>query len=754
LFIGAIDTVSKDKKILKSVEDVRRGGSAEFCSVSDFKVFYGSPFAYWAPSSILSIIASSKPAESVGVIARQGLATCDNFRFLRLAHEVSEGSEWVPLTKGGEYQPFWAEVPLRVNWRCNGHEVKAFIESQHGQWSRVIQSTNLYGKPGTTYSERTASSLSLRVLPRGSIFDKVGPFVGAIDEAQSVRASLVLIGLSYSTPYRFLVETAVGLRDGTTSGSAARHYLPSMVQRLPWPKLSDEQMDTVENETRAAIETSRALAATAYNSLYWHEPDDWSQIESIESLAETYKLRWCEAHRRIYMAAQELEKLGKVAVGVTDDASYQALEAVAGRCPFNYSNQINSSPEDVCALVETPPDQLISKLGELGDSHSAIVKKGYWGDRAIELVSHLLRVHPMAILNCYSGCNVSSQWLEKTGWNVIMISLGFAFGHVQRELFFQDSKSALPIDLFSKPEVASRIRFQGAQGILVDDDGHEDDLIHRISEIVFHYFGSDGVNELTRVLDQQSGGRSLRALISDNLFERHIADFSDYRRKAPIYWQIATQSARYSVWLYIHAFSKDTFFRILNDYAAPKLAHEERRLESLSGELRDNATASQRRELTVQQGFVQELRAFIDEIKIVASLWNPHLDDGVIINFAPLWRLVPQNKSWQKELKSTWDGLCEGKYDWAHLAMHLWPERVVPKCATDRSLAISHGLEEVFWCVDSDGKSIPNKTPTKPLDQLIRERASPAVKGALLNLLNAPAVGGAKKSAKRGKSNG
>jgi hypothetical protein len=94
---------------------------------------------------------------------------------------------------------------------------------------------------------------------------------------------------------------------------------------------------------------------------------------------------------------------------------------------------------------------------------------------------------------------------------------------------------------------------------------------------------------------------------------------------------------------------------------------------------------------------VEELRAFLDEVKRVAPLWNPNLDDGVIINFAPLWRLVPQNKAWQKELKSTWDALCEGKYDWAHLAMHLWPERVVPKCAKDRSLAIAHGLEDVFW---------------------------------------------------------
>ena len=32
------------------------------------------------------------------------------------------------------------------------------------------------------------------------------------------------------------------------------------------------------------------------------------------------------------------------------------------------------------------------------------------------------------------------------------------------------------------------------------------------------------------------------------------------------------------------------------------------------------------------------LRVFLDEVKRVAPLWDPNLDDGVLINFAPLWR--------------------------------------------------------------------------------------------------------------------
>ena len=129
---------------------------------------------------------------------------------------------------------------------------------------------------------------------------------------------------------------------------------------------------------------------------------------------------------------------------------------------------------------------------------------------------------------------------------------------------------------------------------------------------------------------------------------------------------------------------------------------------------------------------------FADEVRRVAPLWNPDLDDGIVLVEAPLWRLVP-HKPWAKELKSRWDDLAAGKYDWAHLAMHLWPERVVPKCATDRSLAIAHGLEDVFWVEGADGKWAKRARPTRSVEELVAERTCPAVKAALADLLAAPA---------------
>jgi hypothetical protein len=275
--------------------------------------------------------------------------------------------------------------------------------------------------------------------------------------------------------------------------------------------------------------------------------------------------------------------------------------------------------------------------------------------------------------------------------------------------------------------------------ILVDDEGHADDLAGRTLAVAEHV--------------KVDVSENFRAWLAKEFFPLHIKMYSKSRRKAPIYWQLATPSAGYSVWLYIQAFSKDTLFRVQNDYVAPKLAHEERRLEALASELRDGAPAAQRKALAAQQTLVEELRAFLDEVKRVAPLWRPNLDDGVIINFAPLWRLVPHHKPWQKELKATWDELCDAKYDWAHLAMHLWPERVVPKCATDRSLAISHGLVDVFWVEGSNGKWTARKTPTRPVEELMGERESSAVMAALKSLLEAPAATGSAKKTKKGKAN-
>lgn len=279
--------------------------------------------------------------------------------------------------------------------------------------------------------------------------------------------------------------------------------------------------------------------------------------------------------------------------------------------------------------------------------------------------------------------------------------------------------------------------FLPVDGVLTDDPGHPDDLTkHLIS--VYERLGRPSPE-----------ADELRQILAHEFFPNHIKTYSKSGRKAPIYWQLSTPSASYSVWLYAQALTNDVLFRVQADYLAPKLAHEERQLSSITLSAGSNPSAKQRKRIATQETFIEEIRSFLEEIKKVAPLWKPSLDDGIILTMAPLWRLIPQNKPWQKEVKNKWDELVAGKYDWAHIAMHLWPERVVPKCAIDPSLAIAHGLLDVFWTEDINGKLILRQNHSRPIDQLVNERTSISVKAALKELMATSAQHSIKIKARR-----
>jgi hypothetical protein len=275
-------------------------------------------------------------------------------------------------------------------------------------------------------------------------------------------------------------------------------------------------------------------------------------------------------------------------------------------------------------------------------------------------------------------------------------------------------------------------------GVLVDDVGSASDLLSRLESaftVVFRDVGGEGLQALFDLA--QPGIFDLRSWIRSRLFDIHIAEYSS-GRAAPIYWRIGTPSGSYSVWLYLHRMGPDTLHAVLRDHVEPKLRYEEERWHRLSADAGALPSTSQRKELAAQETFVEELRAFRDEMLRVAPLWKPVLDDGVVINASFLHRLFLHTKSWAKECEGHWEKLKAGEYDWAHLAMRLWPERVVAKCAVDRSLAIAHGVEDVFWVEGEDGKWLSRELDEATFERLVSERTSAAVKAALREMSAAP----------------
>ncbi|MCY1190870.1 hypothetical protein D9M72_20930 [compost metagenome] len=217
-------------------------------------------------------------------------------------------------------------------------------------------------------------------------------------------------------------------------------------------------------------------------------------------------------------------------------------------------------------------------------------------------------------------------------------------------------------------------------GILVDDLGHPCDLA-RLIEQVLETVDAPVTEDVRRWLQK-------------DFFAFHLKRYSKSRRKAPIYWPLTTASGSYTLWLYYPSLGDQTLFTAVNDFVDPKLEDVRKELQALRDKGASRSKEDEKR-LEALASLEHELADLRDSLLEIAPNYRPHHDDGVQISAAPLWKLF-RHKPWQKVLKDTWAKLEKGDYDWAHLAMNYWPERVREKCVTDKSLAIAHGLEHLY----------------------------------------------------------
>jgi len=91
-----------------------------------FDAVPGKPFAYWVSEEVRQTFERLPAFECEGRTARQGLATAEDFRFVRTWWE-EPGDGWHGFAKGGSFSPFYADVYLMAYWNTDGSEIKAGI---------------------------------------------------------------------------------------------------------------------------------------------------------------------------------------------------------------------------------------------------------------------------------------------------------------------------------------------------------------------------------------------------------------------------------------------------------------------------------------------------------------------------------------------------------------------------------------------------------------------------------------------------
>jgi hypothetical protein len=222
MFVRALRGEAQDVKV-----DVAR---------RDFGTIGGSPLAYRRVGLVSHVFREAPSLDpSLGSV-KQGLATSEDPRWVRLFWEVpgkSIGSQchWAPFAKGGGFSRFYSDVYLVVFWAKNGRALKDYVIQKEGSESKRIYSQEWYFKPGLTWPRRTQRGFNLRVLPEGCIFADKGPAIFP----KNAEDTWYLLGLASSSPAEYLLKGLMSF------GS----WEVGVIKRLPVPEPNPAQRESI-----------------------------------------------------------------------------------------------------------------------------------------------------------------------------------------------------------------------------------------------------------------------------------------------------------------------------------------------------------------------------------------------------------------------------------------------------------------------------------------------------------------------------
>ena len=713
-----------------------------------FRQIPNAPFAYWVSERIRRIFTELPAFEDEGRTVKVGLQTSDDFRFVRTSWETPTHSKkatnrtWFPFAKGGSYSPFYADVFLEVNWGLEGAEIRLYGDPDGIKPSSRPQNTNFYLRPGLTWPRRTQSGLALRAMRAGCVFADKGPAVFV--EGDNREQLRVLLALSTSQPFRALVEIQMAF------GS----YEVGVIQRTALPGRSDPRLSqlafqawSAKRQPDTANLTSHAFVAPALkrgNESLAEDLADWSALME-------------DSRAKVAAAQAEIDDIAFALYGIEEE-DRTAIEALlANGSPAENEDAGNEEEEpDALTTANANGPQLVSSLLDytLGTTLGRWDIRYATGERQPpELPDPFdpLPVCPPGMLQGEDGLPLSEAEFRK--WHQRSEDVPSS---KQRSEGVPPSSGSLNSE--NEGETPSSLRFTNEggtpslrsypldivwSGILVDDEKHPDDIVTRVHEALRVIWGDGGGSDQGSVTSDQQEDPDHRPPTTDHsnesehrplatansieveaceilevkslreyfrkpnkFFASHLARYSKSRRKAPIYWPLSTESGDFTLWLYYHRLDDQTLLRCVN-----RIEQKEERVTAERDALanREGRSTQEDTQLQALNTELAELRSFKNSLEAIAKFWKPDLNDGVQITAAPLWEHF-RDTQWRKALRTTWQALERGDYDWAHLAHSIWPERVVPKCAQDRSLAIAHGHESRLWHEVEKGTGKNKKT--------------------------------------------
>jgi hypothetical protein len=525
------------------------------------------------------------------------------------------------------------------------------------------------------------------VLPSQSLFSPKGP--GIFDEGSSNPWGL--LGWLSSSVVGFYLELLVGGGDSSAAGTAARDFSPTLVEMMPVPQSFRTILDQIAPITHQMHDK---LAPFRHDEISWR----FAGIKPIgNSLLDCARLRFTAYEVAVLETVKlfrQLDELVSHGYALSEEER-KDVSVYLGR-PYPVKEEMSS---DQVQMVERTFSEDTNSIEGSDDEESddiqsrAIKKLCFIADPRYESLSVRIGVSPDAIGRCRRELGL---WPRNGTIQEARNLLSFAVGAIvgRWDVRIVDGLTAAPcLDVFGASPQCPPAMLQDEtgspaksapegyplrvvwDGIIVDDAEHDDDILRRVRDSL-EVIWKDRADAIEKEACDILGVKDLRDYFrkpgKGGFWDDHVSRYTKSRRKAPIYWLFQSAKRNYALWLYYHTFDKDRLFKALVNYVEPKIRMETSRLETFRSQhaaAGESGKEAKRlaKELEWQEEFLSELRDFEGKLRRAANLHlEPDLNDGVVLNIAPLHELVP----W-KEAEEYWGELFAGKYEWSSIGKQL-----------------------------------------------------------------------------------
>ena len=628
------------RRSLDRGEDLLRAVSNElfdrtFIANADaFRAIPGKPFCYWLPPMYLDLLShgphldrsrlsegDTTPLAKVAV----GASTTDDERFVRCHWEVLPAdlgpSGWTRFAHAMGFCRFYAPTYAVLKWYGDGKEMLSIVDA-NGNVKARLRCFEHFFKSGL-----------------------VSPYISELG-----------LGCSFLARDHILSNSCRAYFDISSNSANLLAYLnSSVVDMLIWALTPDRKHEAgiiAALPIPESVGTDKELGELGRHG--------WELARQIQSQEETDP----------YFVRPALDE------GSTDNA-INGLLAIHDKIDSQVARHFGMSSTQIAALLSLSGAKHFVGKGAVLDEDGEEVPGDEQSDN--EGKAKL------------TEAQVRSQ--GATHKAVLSYSLGCCFGRWDIRCSIGDKSSPNPSDPISPLPSCPPGLLQGANGlpataiprdyplcidgdgIIPDDSDHTDDIVRRMREVLELIWKgrADAIEkEACEILGVKELLDYFRKPGKGGFWDDHISRYSKSRRKAPIYWLLQSSKKNYALWLYYHRLDKDLLFKALVNYVEPKIRLETSRLETLRNQKTaagESGKEAKRlaKDIERQEDFLSELRDFEDKLRRAASLHlEPDLNDGVVLNIAPLHELVP----W-KEAKNYWAELLAGKYEWSSIGKQL-----------------------------------------------------------------------------------